>query len=179
MHPTKQSTAQNDMNEEDWMEVAVFWDVASCSLVDIDGRFRGAYCLHRHGRHMPDYTAQHLRRQRNSYLPPWEPEILTRRLFSFPCYIRLLEVNFALYSRNQKYFPMKIDFLLIRVSFPTVFTVFCKKHGFVIYFLVSFQITTVFNANHMWPAGQIIAIFANWNYPETAVPCRRHGPAST
>jgi hypothetical protein len=28
------------------MKIAVFWDVAPCSLVDTDGRFRGAYCLH-------------------------------------------------------------------------------------------------------------------------------------
>jgi hypothetical protein len=28
------------------MNMAVFWDVAPCSLVDIDQRFRGPYCLH-------------------------------------------------------------------------------------------------------------------------------------
>jgi hypothetical protein len=27
------------------MKMAVFWDVAPCSLVDIDQRFRGAYGL--------------------------------------------------------------------------------------------------------------------------------------
>jgi hypothetical protein len=26
------------------MKVAILWDVVPCSLVDIDGRFRGAYC---------------------------------------------------------------------------------------------------------------------------------------
>jgi hypothetical protein len=26
-----------------------FWDVASCSLVEIDGRFRGVYCFHCEG----------------------------------------------------------------------------------------------------------------------------------
>jgi hypothetical protein len=26
--------------------MAVLWDVAECSLVDIDRRFRGAYCRH-------------------------------------------------------------------------------------------------------------------------------------
>jgi hypothetical protein len=26
--------------------MVAFWDVAPCSLVDIDERFRGAYCLH-------------------------------------------------------------------------------------------------------------------------------------
>jgi hypothetical protein len=28
------------------MKVTVFWDVALCSLVEIDRRFRSAYCLH-------------------------------------------------------------------------------------------------------------------------------------
>jgi hypothetical protein len=28
------------------MKTVVFWDVAACSLVEIDRRFRGAYCLH-------------------------------------------------------------------------------------------------------------------------------------
>jgi hypothetical protein len=30
------------------MKMIVFWDVVPCSLVDIDRRFRGAYCLHHH-----------------------------------------------------------------------------------------------------------------------------------
>jgi hypothetical protein len=45
----------------------VFWDVAPCSLVAIDLRFRGAYCLHhqgdlhddggsRHRQFLPNYT---------------------------------------------------------------------------------------------------------------------------
>jgi hypothetical protein len=28
------------------IKFTVFWDVASCSLVGADGRFRGEYCLH-------------------------------------------------------------------------------------------------------------------------------------
>jgi hypothetical protein len=28
------------------MKMTVFWDVAQCSVVEIDRRFRGAYCLH-------------------------------------------------------------------------------------------------------------------------------------
>jgi hypothetical protein len=31
---------------EEWL---VFWDVAPCSLIDTDRRFRGAYCLHHQG----------------------------------------------------------------------------------------------------------------------------------
>jgi hypothetical protein len=29
--------------------MAVLWDVLLCRLVEIDWRFRGAYCLHHHG----------------------------------------------------------------------------------------------------------------------------------
>jgi hypothetical protein len=31
------------------MKMTVFWDVASCRLVDTDQRSRGAYCLHHQG----------------------------------------------------------------------------------------------------------------------------------
>jgi hypothetical protein len=38
-------------------KMAVFWDVAPCSLVDTDGRFREAYFLHHQGdQYLPDYT---------------------------------------------------------------------------------------------------------------------------
>jgi hypothetical protein len=31
--------------------MAVFWDIASCTLVEIDQRFGGTYCLHHQGNH--------------------------------------------------------------------------------------------------------------------------------
>jgi uncharacterized membrane protein (DUF106 family) len=31
------------------MKMIAFWHIALCSLVVIDRRFRGAYCLHHHG----------------------------------------------------------------------------------------------------------------------------------
>jgi hypothetical protein len=31
------------------LKMTVFWDVAPCSVVEIDRRFRGAYCLHHQG----------------------------------------------------------------------------------------------------------------------------------
>jgi hypothetical protein len=34
------------------MKMAVFWDVAPCSLVDIVRRFRGTYCLHHQGEYL-------------------------------------------------------------------------------------------------------------------------------
>jgi hypothetical protein len=51
------------------MNMAVFWDVAPCSLVGTDRRFKGAYCLLRQSndQYLPDYTAQHPRRQPSSY----------------------------------------------------------------------------------------------------------------
>jgi hypothetical protein len=55
------------------MKMAVFWDVALCSLAETYQCFRGAYCLHHHGNEdnggskhsssLPDYMAQHPRRQ--------------------------------------------------------------------------------------------------------------------
>jgi hypothetical protein len=31
------------------MNMTIFWDIASCILVEIDRRFGDAYCLHHHG----------------------------------------------------------------------------------------------------------------------------------
>jgi hypothetical protein len=31
------------------IKVIAFWDIAQCSLVEIDLRFRGGYCLHHQG----------------------------------------------------------------------------------------------------------------------------------
>jgi hypothetical protein len=69
-------------------KMPVFWDVAPCSLVEINRRFRSTCFLHHHhpqwwrhkhlwnvGQFLPDYTEQHLRRQSSSYSPPWELEI--------------------------------------------------------------------------------------------------------
>jgi hypothetical protein len=39
----------------------VFWDVAPCSHVEVDRRFRGAYCLH----HRSKYSELHARRREN------------------------------------------------------------------------------------------------------------------
>jgi hypothetical protein len=33
-------------NEQMAKKMAVFWEVAPCNLVEIDRRFKGAYCLH-------------------------------------------------------------------------------------------------------------------------------------
>jgi hypothetical protein len=68
-------------NSHDWissymypacLKIAVFGDVAPCSLVEIDRRFRGAYCLHHHDD----------RRQPSSSSSPWEPEISQACLFT-------------------------------------------------------------------------------------------------
>jgi hypothetical protein len=36
------------------MKMTFFWDVAPCSLVKVDRRFRGAYYLHNRGHYRPD-----------------------------------------------------------------------------------------------------------------------------
>jgi hypothetical protein len=76
--------------------MAVFSFVASCSLVEVYRRCRGAPSSGRRvsctlltrrpddggskhlwnvGKLLPDYTAQQPRRQPSSYSPPWEPQI--------------------------------------------------------------------------------------------------------
>jgi hypothetical protein len=52
-----------------------FWDIAPCSLVDVDRRFRGAYCPLHQGSSPWDYTAQYPRRLSSSYSSRWEPNI--------------------------------------------------------------------------------------------------------
>jgi hypothetical protein len=57
------------------IDMAVFWFITPCSLVEVYRDFRGACCLHHQGNDRPDYTAQQSRRQPSSYMPPWKPEI--------------------------------------------------------------------------------------------------------
>jgi hypothetical protein len=42
------------------MKMAVVWNVAPCSLVEIDRRFRGAYCPHHQGDRPDDEGSEHL-----------------------------------------------------------------------------------------------------------------------
>jgi hypothetical protein len=36
------------------LKMTVFWDVASCSLIELNRSFRSAYCLHHQGDDGPD-----------------------------------------------------------------------------------------------------------------------------
>jgi hypothetical protein len=71
------------------LEMAVFWVVAPCSLVEIYQRDElwamshrpddgGSKVLWNAGKFLPDYTALKPRRQPSSYQPPWGPQILLR-----------------------------------------------------------------------------------------------------
>jgi hypothetical protein len=44
------------------MKMTAFWDIAPCSLIEVDRHFRGAYCLHHQGDDIRDYTTQYPRR---------------------------------------------------------------------------------------------------------------------
>jgi hypothetical protein len=52
----------NNLHENTIRKMAVFMDVALCSLVYTDQRFRCSNCLHHQGDHLSDYAAQHSRR---------------------------------------------------------------------------------------------------------------------
>jgi hypothetical protein len=45
----EQSRILNEISGSHPGEMAVFWDVATCNLVEIDRRFRDVYCLHYQG----------------------------------------------------------------------------------------------------------------------------------
>jgi hypothetical protein len=78
-----------------FMNMTVFWDVSSCTHVEVDRRFTGAYCLHHQGDDggsthlwnvshlLCDYMAQYPRRLSSSYSPPWEPEIFLVLCFPY------------------------------------------------------------------------------------------------
>jgi hypothetical protein len=64
------------------MKMAVFCDVVSCSLFEINRRFRYGYCLWIVGLFLEGYTFQHPGRQPSSYSLPWKPKISDRlRIF--------------------------------------------------------------------------------------------------
>jgi hypothetical protein len=92
--------------------MAVFWDVALCSLVEVYRHFTtyrpddgGSKHLWNVGKLLPDYTAQHPRRHSFSYLPPWEPEILPNVIFFIVniklSFLKLCKLKFS--SNGDKY----------------------------------------------------------------------------
>jgi hypothetical protein len=64
-----------------------FLDIAPCSFIGVDWRFRGAYCLHRHpdvgistqtwnvGLLQRNYTSLYPRKVSSPYSPPWQSEV--------------------------------------------------------------------------------------------------------
>jgi hypothetical protein len=42
------------------MNMKSYWDIASCSLIKVVRRFRGAYCLHHENDHTDDGGSKHL-----------------------------------------------------------------------------------------------------------------------
>jgi hypothetical protein len=117
--------------------VLFLWDVASCSLVEIDRCFRGVYCLHHQALKMkavsttgsdyegkkhlwnvsqltPDYNTQHPRRQSPSHSPPWKPgmSLITNFLImSFSALPSCLASLWSEYSlqRHSIYFLGRVE----------------------------------------------------------------------
>jgi hypothetical protein len=68
------------------MKLRVFWDVAPCSLIEVDWRFRGAYCLHHQG------DKQALSETIAGYIAvdgpsPIQPAVLSRTAYSSPWWL--------------------------------------------------------------------------------------------
>jgi hypothetical protein len=80
------------------VNMAVFWVVARCNLVEVYRRFSGACCpddggrkhLCNVGKLLPYYMVQQPRRQPSSYSPSWEPQISGTNVF--PC-TRIIRSN--------------------------------------------------------------------------------------
>jgi hypothetical protein len=43
------TTRTSALKLQEVVKISIFWDVAPCSIVEVDRRFRGAYCLHHQG----------------------------------------------------------------------------------------------------------------------------------
>jgi hypothetical protein len=71
----------------------VFWDVATCNLVEIGDRpdDGGSKHLWNFGQFLRAYTAQDPRRQLSSYFPPWEPEISLNIILGL--YLQIMQHN--------------------------------------------------------------------------------------
>jgi hypothetical protein len=123
--------------------------MAPYNLVDVDRRFRGAYCLHHqgdiivsypdialmiekyaplNGLLLPDYTAQYTIILSTSYPPPREPEIsitYSSSSFSFPLSSAFMFYP-SLYFSRFSYFQLFIFvFLSAFSSFPNCDTFIC------------------------------------------------------
>jgi hypothetical protein len=51
-HPTRQPSSYSvrfQVLMAAGMKVTAFWDIAPCSLIEVERRFRGVYCLHHQG----------------------------------------------------------------------------------------------------------------------------------
>jgi hypothetical protein len=69
-------------------KMTVLWDVVPCSLVEAYRGFRGACCLRKVGKLLPDYIAQHPRRQSSL-------DILSKQDFSGLAYVKLRRRMFS------------------------------------------------------------------------------------
>lgn len=80
------------------MKLAVFSDVAPCSPVETDWRFRGAYHWHI-GQNLPDYMVQNLGR------PPYLN--LLREHYTSPCSEMLASLNFQIRKGCYLFIPLQ------------------------------------------------------------------------
>jgi hypothetical protein len=110
--------------------MAVFCVAAPCSLVEVYQRFRCPCCLHHQGNEdlwnvgklLPDHMALQPRRQPSLFSPPWELQILPRKL--------PIKNDGRIANSKHLYFSMVILFLT-RLSNPwkDIFEVIITKNS--------------------------------------------------
>jgi hypothetical protein len=67
--------------------MTAFWDTVPCSLVEVDRRFRGAYCLHHQGDHVPSHHHHHI-----TTTPPTHNSVTTNVVLDLTLLLRIREV---------------------------------------------------------------------------------------
>jgi hypothetical protein len=62
------------------MNMTTFWDMQPCNLVEVDWRFRSAYCLHQYD---DAYSLHHLRSEDKSSTHPWHFSQIARTAWRY------------------------------------------------------------------------------------------------
>jgi hypothetical protein len=134
------------------IKITVFWDIGQCCFIEVDWRFRGAYCLHNRpddggsihlwhiGLLQRDYTALYYRSLQSSYIsvvlrtehvPKLVPSVSETVCIVFVLqstfHVNVLQITKVLWTSN-KWWQWQINKILILKLLFWKFSV-CNKHN--------------------------------------------------